>query len=324
MKKALQGLLAAAVAAVLVWVLVRSSQPPPRPGERGVSAFDYTPAEPEAAEPAVVIGREVRLLPVALEEPRGLAAGPNGTVCVVGDSNLVVVAEDGAELRRVAFEDAPACVAVADDGGMVVGFRKRLLLLDGAGSSGDGAWPVLGDRAFITSVAAWGGSVVLADAGRRVVEWYDRNGVLQVRIGGASDGEKEPLFVVPSPYFDLARGVDDTLWVVDPGRHALRNYRMDGTLRGSWAATGGGAEGFGGCCNPTHIAIRSDGTFVASEKGIVRVKLYDEVGGLVGVVAGAEAFDAGTTGLDLAVDARDRILVLDRVRRSVRIFAIEE
>jgi len=323
MKKAVQMLLVAGVAGVLVWVLVRSSRPPPRPGERGASAFDYAPAEPKDAETARVVGREVGAISIAMDSPRGVAAGTNGTVYVVGDSNLVVAAEDGAELRRVALEGAPACVAVGDDGSIVVGLRDRVLFRDGAAGERFAAWPPLGDRALITSVAVWGDGIFVADAGRRVVERYDRGGALLARIGGASEAGEEPVFIVPSPYFDLARGVDDTLWTVDPGRHELRNYRPDGTLRGLWAATGSGAAGFGGCCNPTHIAIRSDGSFATSEKGIVRVKLYNEVGGLIGVVAGPDAFDAGTTGLDLAVDARDRILVLDRERRSVRIFAVE-
>jgi predicted ribosome-associated RNA-binding protein Tma20 len=50
------------------------------------------------------------------------------------------------------------------------------------------------------------------------------------------------------------------------------------------------------------------------------VKRYDPAGGFDCVVAGAELFRPGTVGLDLAVDEQDRILVLDPVRRVVRIF----
>jgi hypothetical protein len=79
-------------------------------------------------------------------------------------------------------------------------------------------------------------------------------------------------------------------------------------------------EGFCGCCNPSHFAIREDGSFVTSEKGIPRIKVYDRLGRLAAVVAGPDNFDEGTVGLDLALDSAQRILVLDPARRAVRIF----
>ena len=41
------------------------------------------------------------------------------------------------------------------------------------------------------------------------------------------------------------------------------------------------------------------------------------------VVAAPSQFDAGTAGLDLAVDSNDRILVLDPSRKQVRIFELK-
>lgn len=79
-------------------------------------------------------------------------------------------------------------------------------------------------------------------------------------------------------------------------------------------------EGFCGCCNPSHFAIREDGSFVTSEKGIPRIKVYDRLGRLASVVAGPDSFDEGTVGLDLALDSAQRVLVLDPARRAVRIF----
>jgi hypothetical protein len=79
-------------------------------------------------------------------------------------------------------------------------------------------------------------------------------------------------------------------------------------------------ERFCGCCNPGHIAILQDGSFVTAEKGIARVKIYNRLGQLVAVVAGPEKFMEGTVGMDLAVDSRNRIYVLDPKRHCVRIF----
>ena len=79
-------------------------------------------------------------------------------------------------------------------------------------------------------------------------------------------------------------------------------------------------EGFCGCCNPTHFALLPDGGFVTSEKGIPRVKVYDGGGKLLSVVAGADDFNGGTTGLAVAVAPDNRILVLDPVRGQIRAF----
>ena len=80
-------------------------------------------------------------------------------------------------------------------------------------------------------------------------------------------------------------------------------------------------DGFSGCCNPSHIALLSNGSFVTSEKGIERVKIHLPSGDYRCVVAGPEQFEAGTVGLDLAVDSRDRIFVLDPMRSRVMVFS---
>jgi hypothetical protein len=82
-----------------------------------------------------------------------------------------------------------------------------------------------------------------------------------------------------------------------------------------------GVEGFCGCCNPTHMAILPDGSFVTSEKGLPRVKIHAQSGELKAVVAAPDSFAEHTVGLDLAVDSAGRILVLDPVARAVRIFS---
>ena len=75
-----------------------------------------------------------------------------------------------------------------------------------------------------------------------------------------------------------------------------------------------------GLKNPTHIAVLSDGSFVSSEKAIPRVKIYSQTGVFSCIVAGSDKFDEGTKGLDLAVDSKNKIYVLDPVRKQIRIF----
>ena len=52
--------------------------------------------------------------------------------------------------------------------------------------------------------------------------------------------------------------------------------------------------------------------------------MHDPAGRFTALVAGPNAFGGHLTGLDLAVDDADRILVLDPSRQQVRIFAAKE
>ena len=79
-------------------------------------------------------------------------------------------------------------------------------------------------------------------------------------------------------------------------------------------------EGFCGCCNPSNFAFINDSLFVTSEKAIERVKIYSTDGTFLCVVATPDQFESGTKGLDLAVDKQNRILVLDPVKKMIRIF----
>ena len=153
---------------------------------------------------------------------------------------------------------------------------------------------------------------------------FDRSGRLLGQIGERDSEAGRPGFIVPSPHFDVAPSADGTVWVVNPGLRRVENYAADGVRREAWGQSSMAIDGFSGCCNPTDIAIAGDGSFFTSEKGLVRVKRYDRHGALIGVVAGPDAFDEDTTGLDLAVDSAGRVLVLDPSRRKVRVFVARD
>ena len=78
-------------------------------------------------------------------------------------------------------------------------------------------------------------------------------------------------------------------------------------------------EGFSGCCNPAHFAILDDNSFITSEKGMPRIKIYDQHGQFTGIVAPPAAFN-GTLAPDIAVDKQNRLIALDFERQQVRIF----
>ena len=181
-------------------------------------------------------------------------------------------------------------------------------------------WEVINERAVITSIATTDEFVFAADAGNKIVYQYDLNGQLIKEIGKKDTLTGAPGFIIPSPYFDLLIGTQGKLWVVNPGRHAFENYDFDGNLISSWDRTSMQLEGFCGCCNPSNIALLSDGSYVTSEKGLERIKIHSPNGDFKTVVAGPESFEEGTKGLDLAVDSKDRIYVLDPIKKLIRIF----
>ena len=71
------------------------------------------------------------------------------------------------------------------------------------------------------------------------------------------------------------------------------------------------------------MAASRDGSFVTSEKGLVRVKIYSATGEFQGVVVAAKDFEKGIHGLDLAVDSKDRVLVADPGTSTVRIYSVK-
>ena len=79
-------------------------------------------------------------------------------------------------------------------------------------------------------------------------------------------------------------------------------------------------DGFSGCCNPVHIALLPDGSFVTSEKGILRIKIHNPVGELADVVALPDQFDSDTEAVEVAVNSQGQIVVLDPQRKQIRIF----
>ena len=292
-------------------------------------AYRFDTTKYQRVDPEHVLFEEVGKIVPPLEHVSALAVGPDGHIYVAGGQAIVVFDLDGEEINRFSLSRAPDCMAVGPDGAILLGMRDHVEELSAEGTPKP-AWDKLGDKAYISSIAAGEDEVYVADAGRRVVLRFDRKGTLLGRIGEADEEREIPGFVVPSPYFDVALDAHSGLWAVNPGRLGIENYRPNGDLVTAWYRPSMRPDGFCGCCNPTHIAFRSDGGLVTTEKGISRVKLYSPDQVFMGLVAGPNAFgeSAGepfsdeleSPLRDLAVDTRDRVLVLDKQQGAVRIF----
>ncbi len=249
----------------------------------------------------------------------GLAVADDN-IYVAADKSILVFDKNGRELNRFELDGAVNCLAVAPDKKIFLGMKDHVEVY-GADGNRIASWKQINKRSIITSIAVSENSIFVADAGLRQVWRFDKDGNLRSSFGEKDEQAGVPGFVIPSPYFDLLIDRNDqSLWVVNPGHRQVENYDEDGRFIKAWGASSIQLPGFSGCCNPSHVAMMPDGSFVTSEKGLVRVKAYNHDGEFVNVVAPPNSFDEDTVGVDLAVDNDGRILVLDPSRRAVRIF----
>jgi hypothetical protein len=285
--------------------------------------FEYDIKSYEASGADLVDYAEVTRFPIDLFELTGIAIGPEDRIYVSGDESVLVLDNEGTLLFSFRSNGPIRCLAVDINHDLYLGMEDHVEVYDQKGSR-QASWESLGEQAIITSVAIAKDNVFVADAGNKIVWKFEKSGSRIQRIGGKDESKDIPGFIIPSPYFDVAIDPDGFLWVANTGRHSLENYTVDGSFRTSWGEFGMEIQGFSGCCNPSHFAILEDGSYVTSEKGLARVKVYNRIGNLVSVVAPTELFIEGTVGLDLAVDSADKIYILDPKQKLVRIFAKNE
>ena len=250
----------------------------------------------------------------------GIAIDDQDRLYVSGEKEVFIYdAKIGALISQFKTDSSAYCLSIDEKGHLYLGMPEYVEIRDIDGQLLQ-QWESINDSAIITSIAVNEESVFVADAGNKLVYHYNKKGQLLNTIGEKDTKNGIKGFIIPSSYFDLLLGKYGELWVVNPGYHALENYSPDGRLISSWEKTSMQLEGFSGCCNPSHIAMLSNGSFVTSEKGIERIKIHAPHGEFKCVVAGPDSFVKGTRDLDLAVDSEDRIFVADHEKGEIRIF----
>lgn len=288
-------------------------------GKNIENPYKYDVSEFRKVDSTTILYRETVTFPVNADEPKGIAISGNNII-VVTEKQLLKYDSLGNELTRKELPDTADCVTVDTNNEIWIGTRHSVALFDHGGTLLK-RWNSFGDRSVITSLAVAGETVYVADAGNRIVYQCNTNGQILSKIGEKNEDKGVPGYVIPSPYFDLALDDNHFLWVVNPGRHSFENYNPDGSLRTSWGITSFKIEGFSGCCNPAHMAIMADNSFVTSEKGMPRIKLYGQHGEFLGVIASPEMFNEDSyLAPDIAIDSRQRVVALDFERKQVRIF----
>ncbi len=291
-------------------------------------------------DPALIHYEQSAEIPVAMENVRAIAVGPNNEIYVAGDQAVHVLKSEGAKHSIIEVKGTPTCLAVgaadhAKPGRIYIGVGRRIEIFSPAGEP-VGAWDAFDENTSLTSIALSQNDIFAADAGNRLVHRIDPDGKLVAKIGEPDPQRQMPGFSVPSEYFDIMVDPDELLHVVNPGRLQIESFSFDGNLETFWGEASPKISGFFGCCNPSQIARLSDGKFVTSEKGIPRVKIYSDTGEFESVVAGPEqlnikAYELGDPRsarggivFDVATDTDDRVLVLDPKKKCVRIFVPTE
>jgi sugar lactone lactonase YvrE len=325
------GIVVVVLAAIAVGLLAVTWIDRSGDGGSGLSDdFEYQIAAYKSVDPALIGYDQVADISPGLKQARAVAVGGDDRVYVAGDEKICVFEPDGTLRREIPLGGPPRCLAVAgpqhaEPGRVYVGIGDHVEVLDGEGRPAAG-WEGLGDKAVLTSIAVGERDVFVADAGSRTVVRYDTDGAELGRIG---EGR---LFVVPSPFFDVAVDAEGLVWVSNPGALRLECYSPGGNLERFWGEADSDVKGFFGCCNPANFALLDGGRFVTAEKGLLRVKVYAADGRFEcvvadhsqlespGATAAGDVWDHEHRAVDVAADSQGRVLVLDLSTGIVRVF----
>ena len=290
-----------------------------RPGNRSGNKYDPEIDEYKKVDPLLIGYKESRNYNIDADSLHGIACYGQ-KIYIVADRFLQVFNLNGTQFLKLTLPDEPACLDIAENGNIIIGFGNRVGMFN---NKGEQIWltDTLNSRALFTAVAVKDWLIFLADAGNRVVHRYDTTGKYIGFFEGKTGGEDLYGFIIPSANFDLKINRDGELWVVNPGKHAFENYTYGGDLRSFWENSSLNVEGFSGCCNPAHLAFLRDGSFVTSEKLIVRIKVHKPSGEFVSVVAPPGIFNENGKAPDVATDDDENIYAMDYDRRIIRVFS---
>lgn len=305
------------VLAVAIVIIIGRDFIGKKAGKNIENPYEYNVDEYRKVDSTQILYSEKLHFAIKVNDWAGITVSDT-TIIVATAKQLLKFSYSGKQIFSKELIDTATCVTVDDNRQIWIGMGHYVVMYDQNGALVK-RWNSFGDKTIITSVAVSGENVYVADAGNRIVYQCNTNGQLEQKIGEKDEHKGIPGFVIPSPYFDVAIDDNGFLWAANTGRHTFENYNSDGSLRTSWGVTSMKIEGFSGCCNPAHFCVLDDNSFVTSEKGMPRIKLYDQHGQFLGIVAPPAAFD-GTLAPDIVVDRQYRVIALDFERQQVRIF----
>jgi hypothetical protein len=305
------------ILAVVIIAIIVGDYVSDRPDKRGTNPYEYNVDEYKNVDPELIKYQETKNFKIGFETPTGITVA-NDKIYVTGDRSLKIIDFSGKLLNEIQLQDNPKTVEVSDEKIFVVADKKIVVFSMDGKELND--WVLDNDNSYLTAISVYEGNVFVADAGLRKVYRFSENGELLNDFEGKKGDDVVHGFIIPSPYFDLDVTQYGDLWVVNPGMHSIENYTFEGNMRAFWENTGIHTEGFSGCCNPAYITFLEDGSFVTSEKGMVRIKIYRPSGEFESVVAAPVKFKDEGEAPDVAADSSGNIYALDFDRKIIRVF----
>jgi sugar lactone lactonase YvrE len=254
------------------------------------------------------------------EALRGIAVDRSGLIYAVGDSEVKVFDAEGHMHKRWSTARPGYCIAVHDNATVYVGQAGQVETFDASGKRLT-TWQDADRLGLITSIGFFGEQVLIADAQDRCIRRYDASGQWLNDIGKDNNTKG---FLIPNGHLDFVVDSKGIIHASNPAKHRVERYTMSGELLGRFGKFGGkNPEDFPGCCNPTNLTLDAKERLIVTEKAGPRLKVYDSSRKLLAVVD-ADAFDANCKNMDVAVDAKGNVFVVDTVRLHICVFAPEQ
>ena len=122
-------------------------------------------------------------------------------------------------------------------------------------------------------------------------------------------------FVIPGYCFDIEVR-NDTLFCVNPGRHQIETYTLDGDFIAAFGQPGEEPGSFCGCCNPVYVSFTPSGELITSEKGVPRISCFDRNGKFRSVLLDGESLGGGNSAYEVKISG-DKLFVADKNRISI-------
>lgn len=244
-----------------------------------------------------------------LKHANGIALDSAGNIYISAEKSLTRYDATGRQQAKIRLPESAYALTVGANQEIFLAMRDHIVYYPSI-SAVPVNWPSSGKRAVYTGLAIGNDSLWVADAGNRVVWQFDMQGK-EIRVLGREKGSAAH-FIVPSYHLDVVLNAAGAPFINNPGERLVEQYSPAGKLLSSWGETSNELIGFSGCCNPTDIALLPNGDVVTSEKGLLRVKVYDSQGTLQAVVAQGKDFSSSTTSLDIATDVAGDIYILQR------------
>lgn len=293
----------AAAAMVLPLAVRGMGNRPPPPGRFQYKLDQYVDEAPAGTEK----WKQLRQMQLPLEEASAIDVDAQTNIVAAGRTRAIIYDRSLRTVAGWALENAANCAALDHKGIVYIGAGDHVEVY--SNSRLEKRWEPYNGRSILTSITVIEDKVFVADAGNKTILCYSRDGEKRKSFGNSESNSR--MFVIPSPYMDIASDREQTLWVADTGRRKLKNFDIDGQLISEWGRSSHKLYGFSGCCNPAHFAILPHGSFATAEKGLARVKVHKPNGELDSLVFGSGFLGSNVSAADLAAGPDGKIYVLD-------------